>query len=185
MALKNSITKSDYIPFDTATVIANKLLKNKKTEMIGRYIIIAINTGLRCGDIRTLTYQQLKNDKFTFREGKTNKAKTIAINDAIRAIVPVDDTLTGSPFISNKGGIVSIQQINRLLKDVFVKEAKTLNISTHSCRKAFGRRVYENNNQSEKALIYLSELFNHKELSVTRIYLGIRQEELNNIYLNL
>ncbi len=49
-------------------------------------------------------------------------------------------------------------------------------------RKSFGRKVYESCGESEKALNYLSELFNHTSLSVTRRYLGIRQEELNNIY---
>ena len=64
-------------------------------------------------------------------------------------------------------------------------ENKTLNISSHTLRKTFGRRVYNNNNESEKALIYLSEMFNHTSLAVTRLYLGIRQEELNEIYMNL
>lgn len=71
------------------------------------------------------------------------------------------------------------------LKNVSIKESKKHNISSHSLRKSFGRRVYENNNESEKSLIYLSELFNHTSLSVTRKYLGIRQEELNDIYMNL
>lgn len=183
MSLKNSITTADYIDFDKATSTANKLLKDSKTELIGRYIIIAINTGLRSSDILKLTYEQLKGDKLTIIESKTGKKKIIALNDAIRSIIPVD--ATGSPFITQKGGILTIQHLNRLLKGVFAKESNTLNISSHSCRKAFGRRVYENNNESEKALVYLSELFNHSSLTMTRKYLGLRQEELNDIYLNL
>ena len=31
-----------------------------------------------------------------------------------------------------------------------------------------------------KSSIYLSELFNHTSIATTRIYLGIRQQELNN-----
>jgi len=31
----------------------------------------------------------------------------------------------------------------------------------------------------------LSELFNHSTLSITRKYLGLRQEELNEVYLSL
>jgi integrase len=72
--------------------------------------------------------------------------------------------------------------MNRKLKNVFKKDTRTLNISSLSLRKSFGRRVYENNGESEKALTYLSELFNHSSQSITRQYLGIRQEELNDIY---
>jgi hypothetical protein len=52
-------------------------------------------------------------------------------------------------------------------------------------RKAFGRRVYFQNNESEKALMYLMDLFNHSSMAITKKYLGIRQEELDNIYMNL
>lgn len=183
MSLKNSTTTADYIPYEVATLTASKLLKDSKTELIGRYIIIAINTGLRCSDILTLKYEQLQNDTLQLTEQKTGKKKIIALNDNIRSIIPAD--AKGSLFVTQKGNTITIQHLNRLLKDVFSKQAKTLNISTHSCRKCFGRRVYENNNESEKALVYLMELFNHSTLTMTKKYLGIRQEELNNIYLNL
>ncbi|WP_185965973.1 tyrosine-type recombinase/integrase [Flavobacterium sp. ZT3R18] len=183
MSKKDSNTTSDYIDFDRVMNVANKLIKEPKTKLIGTYLIIAVNTGLRSGDVLQLTYEQLQQDKVAITEQKTGKKKIIAINDSIRAIIPAD--ATGSPFITNKGSIITNQHLNRLLKEVFTKEAKTLNISTHSCRKAFGRRVYQNNGESENALIYLSELFNHSSVAITRKYLGIRQEELNNIYMNL
>ncbi|MBC5836774.1 tyrosine-type recombinase/integrase [Flavobacterium muglaense] len=183
MSLKNSTTTADYIDFDRASNVASKLLKEPKTVLIGKYIIIAMNTGLRCSDILALTCEQLKQPSVTITEGKTEKKKTFAVNDAIRAIVPAD--ATGGLFITQKGGIISIQHLNRLLKDAFAKESKTLNISSHSLRKSFGRRVFFNNGESEKALVYLSDLFNHSSIAVTRKYLGIRQDELNDIYLNL
>jgi integrase len=183
MSIKNSITTADYIDFDKATGTANKLLKNSKTELIGRYIIIAINTGLRSGDILKLTYEDLLGDKLTLTEQKTGKNKIIALNGALKAVIP--SGATGSLFVTQKGSTITIQHLNRVLKDVFSKESKTLNISSHSMRKCFGRRVFFNNNESEKSLVYLMELFQHTSLSTTRKYLGIRQEELDDIYLNL
>ena len=183
MSLKNSNTTADYIDYDKATGVANKLLKDAKTELIGRYIILAINTGLRCGDILLLTYEQLQEPTLLITEQKTGKTKTIALNDSIRAIIPTG--AVGSLFVTQKGGTISIQHLNRLLKDVFAKESKTLNISTHTFRKCFGRRVFFNNGESEKSLVYLMDLFQHSSLMMTKKYLGIRQDELNDIYMNL
>lgn len=183
MSLKNSITTADYIEYDTAIKTANKLLASPKTELIARYILVAINTGLRSGDILKLTYDDLRKDQLSITEQKTGKHKKIALNPALRAAIP-NESPKGI-FTTQKGGTITIQHLNRLLKKTFHEESQTLNISSHSLRKCFGRRVFTNNNESEKALIYLMELFNHTSLIMTSRYLGIRQEELNDIYLNL
>ena len=57
------------------------------------------------------------------------------------------------------------------------------NFSCHSLRKTFGRQVYNmNSDNSELALVKLMELFNHSSVSITKRYLGLRQEELLNTY---
>ena len=184
MSKKGSITKADYLNFDTATNKANKIL-NTKNKLLGLYILVSINTGLRASDVLNLTWEQLRSDVLNLTEQKTNKQRTIVLNDNIKKALSCFDEVKGFVFFSQKNSVFTVQQINRKLKALFSTEAKSNNISTHSLRKTFGRRVYENNNESEKALIYLSELFNHTSLAVTRIYLGIRQEELDNIYLSL
>ena len=73
--------------------------------------------------------------------------------------------------------------MNRKLKDVL--GTKSIAVSSHSLRKTFGRQVWSNNNETDKALLYLSELFNHSSPGITKIYLGIKQEELDDIYMNL
>jgi integrase len=71
-----------------------------------------------------------------------------------------------------------------LLKEI--KEQYNLKIehfSTHSFRKTFGRRIVEQAGEnSEMALIKLSELFNHSNISITKRYLGLRREELLRCY---
>lgn len=186
MAQKGTFTTADYLEFDMAVNVGNKLLKEDKTQKIGFYIIVAINTGLRIGDILELTWEQIKGDKIELAEEKTGKRRIVAVNEAIKtAIDKVNTNSTGLIFVSQKKSVYTRQQINRKLKDVFSKEAKHKNISSHSLRKTFGRRVFYNNNESERALIFLSDLLNHQNTMVTRRYLGIRQEELNNIYLTL
>jgi integrase len=184
MSIKGTTTTADYLDFEKMMFRAKNLLNNKKTEIYGAYILIAINTGLRSGDILKLTFEDLQTSKLTITEGKTKKIKTIAINENIRELVnKFGKGKTGSPFITQKKGVLTVQHLNVQLKKL-IKE-KGLRISSHSMRKTFGRRVYFQNNESEKALMYLMDLFNHSSMAITKNYLGIRQEELDNIYLNL
>jgi len=184
MSLKGTTTTADYLDYEKVMYKANNMLNDDATKVVGAYIIIAVNTGLRCGVVLILSFDVLKKDTVTITEGKTKKTKTIAINDKIKELVnKLGKDKTGSPFITQKGSIITIQHLNVMLKKL-LKE-KGLNVSSHSMRKTFGRRVYFNNNESEKALMYLMELYNHSSLMMTKKYLGIRQEELNNIYLSL
>ncbi len=186
MSTKGTSTKTDYIEFSKVASTAQRLLKDSKTQLLGLYIIMGANTGLRISDILNLTWEQVQEDLVTITEKKTGKKKTFKINSAVReALNSFNTNSTGHIFISQKKTVYSRQAINRLLKAVFAKEAKKSNISSHSLRKSFGRRVFENNNESEKSLTYLSELFNHASAATTRRYLGLRQEELNDIYDNL
>ena len=91
--------------------------------------------------------------------------------------------IEGYVFTSNQNTVLSKQYVNRKLKEVF--GSKSLAVSTHSLRKTFGRQVWSNNNETDKALLYLSELFNHSSPAITKRYLGIRQEELDDIYMSL
>ena len=184
MSVKGTKTTSDYLDFEKMMFKSKNMLGNETTFIYGFYIIIAINTGLRIGDLLKLTYDDLRTDKLTIIEGKTKKTKTIAINENIKELLnKYGKGKTGSPFITQKKGVLSVQHLNVQLKKL-IKE-KGLRISSHSMRKTFGRRVYFQNNESEKALMYLMDLFNHSSMSMTKKYLGIRQEELDNIYLNL
>jgi integrase len=184
MSVKGTTTTSDYLDFEKMMFKSKNMLGNEKTCIYAIYIIIAINTGLRSGDLLKLTFEDLRTEKLTIIEGKTKKTKTIAINENIKELVnKYGKGKTGSPFITQKKGVLTVQHLNIQLKKL-IKE-KGLRISSHSMRKTFGRRVYFQNNESEKALMYLMDLFNHSSMSMTKKYLGIRQEELDNIYLNL
>jgi integrase len=186
--MKNAkgINASDYLNFDTALNTGMRLLNESKKEKLGLYIITSIYTGLRTGDIQKLTWNDFNTDSFTVIEEKTNKARTIQVHPNLKkAIDKLSTGKSGMIFMSQKNTVYSTQALNRILKDVFKKESKTNNISTHSLRKTFGRRVYDMQNQSEHALTVLSQMFGHSNLQITRIYLGLKQEEFNSIYLSL
>jgi integrase len=95
----------------------------------------------------------------------------------------VNCNLTGEMWSVSPAFAVSTQFINRKLKEIkVVYRLKIDHFSTHSFRKTFGRRIWEQDNHSEKSLIMLSEIFNHSGTVITRKYLGIRQEEIANVY---
>jgi len=175
------MTGSDYIDYDKALNKGMKLIKSKENASFGLLIVVGINLGLRQGDLLKLSFDQLRQNTIEIVEGKTNKKRTLKINSHIhQALEHFDKDTKGFAFKSQKGTAYSVQHINRLMKKYFKGK-----VSSHSLRKSFGRRVWANDDESERSLIYLSELFNHSSCSVTRTYLGIRQEELNDIYMSL
>lgn len=181
-------TTADYLDFDFALNKAMKILKTEKKYKIGFLIVLGINVGLRISDLLKLKFEDIERGTLYLIEKKTKKRRTIQLNENVVRAFEVFKSRSkfqeGYLFLSNqKTKPFSVQYANRMLKIIFNKS--NLNISTHTLRKTFGRRVWSNNNESDKALIYLSEIFEHSSISITRRYLGIRQEQLNEIYMNL
>lgn len=185
MAKKAILTKSDFLDFNFAKETAKSLIDNPKTQSIGLFIAIGIYTGLRYSDVIDLTWKQLQGDNFTIAEKKTKKVRTITISNDLRAIISKGVQQHESIFISQKNALYSVQSINRILKTIFKNQLQSKNISTHTMRKTFGRRVWEINNKSEDGLIMLMDLFNHSSLKITKDYLGITAEDRAMVYLSL
>lgn len=87
---------------------------------------------------------------------------------------------------ANQSKPISKTAANKRIKKVFERyRVKVKNPSSHTLRKTFGRRVYEYYNRSEDALIKLSQVFNHSNIAITRRYIGITQEMIDDIYLSI
>ena len=130
-----------------------------------------------------------KEAKFIMIEKKTGKRREVKINREFqkhirdcRAALHIDD-MDEPCFLSTKGKPYSVQWINLVfkeLKDLY--NLKIDNFSTHSLRKTFGRKVFESSDNAELALVKLMELFNHSSVSITKRYLGLKQEEILQTY---
>lgn len=190
MSRKHTVTTSDYLPWDSMLSLVQKLYRDGNYRMS---LLIGCGAffGLRISDLRELTWSQLlDSETITLNEAKTGKRRTIKVNENYRKhILDCYNALgikdrSEKAFLSRKGTIYSVQQVNRLLKDIKARYGlKVDHFSTHSLRKTFGRRVVEQaGTQSEMALIKLSEIFNHASPMVTRRYLGLRTQELNEVY---
>lgn len=181
---------SDYMEWDVMLSLIRKLYRDKNYRM-SLLVGCGCFFGLRISDIRSLTWEMLLSDnKFVLNEKKTGKRRVVKINaDFQKHIWQCHDALKISNngekcFISQKKMVYSTQRINVLLK--MIKKQYNLKIehfSTHSLRKTFGRKVFESSGeQANIALMRLSELFNHSNVAVTKIYLGIREKELLETY---
>lgn len=190
MSLKYTSTTADYLIWSDAMNLIRKLQEDGNYSM-SLLVALGCFTGLRISDILALRWNQiLHTDNFTVQEIKTGKKRTIRINpqlqkhivDCFTFIHPIG---TNAPvLVSRKGTVFSIQRINILLKEAKNKyRLKVKNFSSHSLRKTFGRQVYNmNSDNAELALVKLMELFNHSSVSITKRYLGLRQEEILETY---
>ena len=191
--MKQAIHKyqtSDYMEWDVMLSLIRKLYRDGNYRM-SLLIGCGCFFGLRISDILTLTWSMLLNDdKFTLNEKKTNKRRTVKINsDFQQHIKQCHDALrikndNEKCFLSQKKVVYSTQRINILFKEIKKKyNLKIEHFSTHSMRKTFGRKVYESSGENANmALMKLSELFNHSNVGITKIYLGIREQELLETY---
>ena len=190
MSQKYSNTTADYLNWNEAMNLVRSLAKDGEHK-ISLLVAIGCFWGLRISDILSLRWKQILNvDEFTIVEKKTGKNRTIRINsqlkrhiaDCYKEINPI--SINSTILISQKGTVYSVQRVNVILKEVKLKYRLSVkNFSCHSLRKTFGRQVYNNNSENaELALVKLMELFNHSSISITKRYLGLKQEELLQAY---
>lgn len=150
--------------------------------------------GLRVSDLLQLRWADLLSNEFVLVERKTGKQRTLRVASSLRkfaascrkALGPVgnDDYV----FVAEgQFTPLSRQAVDKMLKWVKVKyrvrSAKVF--SSHSLRKTFGRRVWLqecDRGRGDQALLLLCDVFGHSNISVTKRYLGIRQEEILSVY---
>lgn len=190
MSLRNTKTTADYIPFDAAINLVHRLFKDKNYVM-SLFVATGIFTGLRVHDLRDLRWNQLlQGGVMTIIEHKTKKERKIKLNpDFVEHVKQCYEAMgIKNPnehcFLSQKKTVISTQWFNRLLKQIRNKyRVPCKNISCHSLRKTMGRAIFEKSEEnSEMALIKLSEVFGHSNTQITRRYLGLKQEEILEAY---
>lgn len=177
--------------------IENSELSESKDRQRSKFllmIVVGCYTGLRIGDILNLRWHQIYNQSILeISEQKTGKDRTITINKSMKSLVSKYNNLI-KPVTLNEyvftnrldSKLLTIQYINRELKKIFAKyKIKVKNGSSHTLRKTFALRAFEQSNSSEQSLIVLSHIFNHSNVMVTRRYIGLEGEKIENIYLNL
>lgn len=152
----------------------------KRKELAERDLLlflIGINTGLRVSDVVKLKVKDVKQDTFYISEGKTDKKREInvtVLREEIDQFIK-DKEDNDYLFKSQRGdNHITTTQAYRVLTNA-ADYIRRDDIGTHTMRKTFGYHHYK----KFKDVALLQEIFNHEAPSITRRYIGIRQDEIN------
>lgn len=190
MAKKNQLTTSDYLQMSEYKKLLKKLHDDKK-YIWELYARIAFCTALRASDVLSLTWADiLHKSSFTKIEKKTKKVRKIPLNDNVQTRIEELYLLLKRPNPNNlifqspvTGLPYTIQYVNKIIKNWKEKyNIEIGNFSTHTFRKTFGRYVYDKSTNKSEALIILNRILNHSSIEITKIYICIREDEINSVF---
>lgn len=181
-ATKKSQEIKDVQPIRTKKDIDNMkwALKRHCSERDYIMFLIGINTGLRITDLLELKIEDVKGKKkLIIKEGKTNKPRQIQLTNIYKEVQDYIKTLSkpsGWLFPSREGDkrITRIQAYNVLKKAAQWAEIES--VGTHTMRKTFGYWYYKKTMDIAK----LQEILNHSKPEVTKRYIGITAEEIED-----
>ena len=155
---------------------------------------MGINTGLRISDLLSFNVQDVNDgkekirEKITIQEQKTGKRKQFMLNTNTRKALQehiFQQKLQPGDYLfqSRKGDNQPISRVQawNILNQAARTVGITSNIGTHTLRKTFGYHAYQNGTD----ITLLQKVFNHSSPAITLRYIGITQEEIDNVYINL
>jgi integrase len=159
-------------------------LKRHCSERDYILFVLGCETGLRVGDLLRLKPKQILNlkGKYTkilrIKEGKTQKIREMYLENCFQEVycyaVNVDSEWL---FPSRKGdGAITPTQAYRQLNKA-ADFAGVDHVGNHTLRKTFGYWFYK----ATKDIAMLQGILHHSDPSITLRYIGITEEETNNV----
>lgn len=158
--------------------------------------VMGINTALRISDILSINWADVYNFKkgkyFTHLElieQKTHKKNVVFLNEKVTDALELHRTKQVLPKPAMKvfsSRLDPYKPLSRNQAYLVIRQACEDNnieghISCHSLRKTFGYHAWKMN--TPEAL--LMNIYNHSSIEITKCYLGIGQEDKDNVYSNI
>lgn len=164
--------------------------------------LIGINIGIRASDLRTLKWSfffdeqadgSLKFKKFykiiPMKQRKQKKFVPMYFNQTVQQAInnyiteyPIEN-LEDYLFASRKGNDpISANSLYHIIKDIAIEAGIEQNIGSHSLRKTFGFWCWHEAKDKNKALVILQQIFNHSSTQVTAKYIGILDDEIEDMF---
>lgn len=157
--------------------------------------VVGINSALRVSDILKLEWKDIfyetgeMKEEIRLIEKKTSKQKVFSINQSMKKALLEYFEYLNKPdineyiFKSRQGGnsSLSVKMAWRIFKDIQDNVKLSTHIGTHSMRRTFCFMAWKQGIPIEM----LMKILNHSSQAVTKRYIGITQEEINDVYLNI
>lgn len=158
-------------------------------------IVMGLNTAFRIGDLLELRWQDVYrvngklHNHIYIEEHKTGKTHVVPINDALKQTLEsyrkncgnIEETDYLFPSTRYKSQPLSRYQAYRIVRTAAKEYGLSEHISCHSLRKTFGYHAWKQGTPPAM----LMDLYNHSSYQITKRYLGIEQDERDQVYLQI
>lgn len=170
--------------------------QNPRNQLL---ISMGLNTALRISDLLSLQWENVYDEKknrflghIELIEAKTEKLNCIYMNDSIKQALLAYGSyvrehtgrkLSGSDFLfkGNKNTPISRVQAYRIIRKAADGCELSGVISPHSLRKTFGYHAWKQGTPP----VLLMEIYHHSSFSITQRYLGIEQDDRDEVFKNI
>lgn len=130
---------------------------------------IALETGLRIGDVVALTWRNVHGRRITYIAKKTRKPGEATISPELRVMLDTRRRAARSPWVfpspRDLNRHITRQALWRRLKKAAANVTDTTGVSPHSFRKVFGVNEYH-----EHGVKAVQEALQHSDIGTTEIY---------------
>lgn len=159
--------------------------------------VMGLNTALRISDLLQLKWKHVYDfscgvffSHVCLNEQKTGKPAQIVLNRSITEALQDYSSFLGTElsgdtylFPSRKGDNcpLSRSQAFRIIREAAQANGMSRRISCHSLRKTFGYHAWRQGVSS----VLLTDIFNHSSFRITKRYLGIEQDDRDDVFLKI
>lgn len=166
----------------------NKIEEMKKVLLKSSYrnyflFELGINIGVRISDLLPLRVMDIRGlDNITIKEHNTQKLKIFKVNNDLKhEIMQYTDGMKDDDFLfpSQKGDHLGRIRAFEIIRQAGKKVGLT-NIGANTLRKTFGYHFYK----KYRDVSLLQNIYGHPSPSVTLKYIGISQDEINEVLKN-
>lgn len=155
---------------------------------------LGINTAFRASELLSLTVGQVAGlavgDALSVKQPKSGKYRSVTVNRAASealqswvAVHPSRDESDAALFVSRQTGkALCVSTVTRMVKRWCAEAGLSGHFGSHTLRKSWG---YFQRTTNDAPLPLLMRAFSHTTEAQTLVYLGIQEEEIRDLYLEM